>query len=491
MAMNIAMFSWESLHSVAIGGLAPHASELAAGLARRGHEIHIFTRVGIGQSPYDFIDGVHYHRCPFETHPDFMTMIDRMNDSFVWHFGETEQFLGRPFDIVHGHDWLSVRSIAQVKNTHHRPAVLTIHSTEYGRCGNSVWEDPLSRRIRDIEWEGGYLADRVICVSQTLGREVQDLYSVPSDKCFSIYNGVHPWKFDGEVDVSRVRKQVGIGLDEPCVLFAGRMTWQKGPDLLLEAVPGVLEQHPRTKILFAGDGDMREGLEQRAVDIGISPSTRFLGHRIGNELIGLFKSTDVVCVPSRNEPFGIVILEAWSARKPVVATRIGGPEEFVKDDYNGLKVGLKPEEIGLGLNTLLGDRAGSKAMGLNGRRDAESSFSWDISALETEKVYASALGNSVNGNGSVRHRLTKETVHMSLDKTKKIEAHETREVVGIVKSKPANTVLAQHEPTEVEIRKRAYEIYLARGQTKGDSVADWVQAERELRERPRATSSKK
>ena len=80
---------------------------------------------------------------------------------------------------------------------------------------------------------------------------------------------------------------------------------------------------------------------------------------------------------------------------------------------------------------------------------------------------------------------------MSLDKTKKIEAHETREVVGIVKSKPANTVLAQHEPTEVEIRKRAYEIYLARGQTKGDSVADWVQAERELRERPRATSSKK
>ena len=60
--MRVAMFSWESLHSISIGGLGVHVTELAAGLERRGHEIHVFTRRGPDQSHYDRIDGVHYHR---------------------------------------------------------------------------------------------------------------------------------------------------------------------------------------------------------------------------------------------------------------------------------------------------------------------------------------------------------------------------------------------------------------------------------------------
>jgi len=69
--MRIAQLAWESLHSIAVGGVAVHVTELAAALQRRGHEVHVFVRIGTGQSTYQLIDGVHYHRCPIDLHPDF------------------------------------------------------------------------------------------------------------------------------------------------------------------------------------------------------------------------------------------------------------------------------------------------------------------------------------------------------------------------------------------------------------------------------------
>lgn len=104
--MKIAMYAWESLHSVAIGGVAVHVTELAAALHRRGHEVHVFVRLGEGQSTYALIDGVHYHRCPIDLHPDFITEMNNMCNSFVYFMGKTEAYQNARFDIVHGHDWL-------------------------------------------------------------------------------------------------------------------------------------------------------------------------------------------------------------------------------------------------------------------------------------------------------------------------------------------------------------------------------------------------
>ena len=74
---------------------------------------------------------------------------------------------------------------------------------------------------------------------------------------------------------------------------------------------------------------MRSALESRVRELGIQNTVRFLGYRNGDELIRLFKLADAICVPSRNEPFGIVVLEAWSANKPVIVTQNGGPNEYV------------------------------------------------------------------------------------------------------------------------------------------------------------------
>jgi len=130
-------------------------------------------------------------------------------------------------------------------------------------------------------------------------------------------------------------------------------------------------------------------LEGRSRQLGVSHATRFAGYLNGCALIDLYKASDVVCMPSRNEPFGITALEAWAAGKPVVASQNGGPSEFIWHNVNGLKVHATPESIGWGLGTLFTDFEWARWMGGNGRRAAETAFNWDTIAEKTERCYQS------------------------------------------------------------------------------------------------------
>jgi glycosyltransferase involved in cell wall biosynthesis len=386
--MRIAMFSWETLHSSAVGGVAPHVTELAAALERRGHEVHVFTRPGYGLGGVACIEGVFYHYCPHDLRRDFVDEIQEMCRSFVWHFFQTEDKVG-PFDVVHAHDWLASNAMVWIK--HGRPAhraVLTMHSTEYGRCGNQFWGGA-SIRIRDHERHGTYVADRVIAVSNALKQELGWMYNLPAWKCDAIYNGVPVHKFDGHIDPGTVKRRYGIGPLDPTVLFCGRLCLQKGPDLLLEAVPSVLKYYPHAKFVFVGDGHMRYGLEHRAHELRVSHATRFLGHRNGSELPEIYKACETVCLPSRNEPFGISALEGWAAGKSVVATQVGGPSEFIWHNVTGLRIYPNPDSVAWGIGTLFTDFEWARWMGANGRRAAEAIFNWDFIAQQTEWSYQS------------------------------------------------------------------------------------------------------
>ncbi len=388
--MRVAMLSWESLHSVPVGGIAAHVTELAAALERRGHEVHVFTRMSPGQRYHDWIDGVHYHRCPYPGHPDFVDDVNNMCRAFVERVFIVEDMIG-PFDVVHAHDWLAANAMIWIKQGRGREGVLTIHSTEYARCGNT-FPGGRSNRIREQERAGTYWADKVICVSHATKNEVMWMYEVPSAKAAVVYNGVSPGRFNIEFDVATVRKRYDVGPMDPTVLFCGRLEWQKGPDLMMEAIPWVLRYYPNTKFLFVGDGGMRPSLERRAWQIGAGAAVRFLGYRDVGEIVGFFKLSDGVCVPSRNEPFGIVILEAWSAGKPVVATDCGGPSEYVQHEYNGLKIAPHPESIAWGLGTLLADFDRARWMGENGRRVVEKRFTWDVISGQIVDVYSNGVG---------------------------------------------------------------------------------------------------
>jgi glycosyltransferase involved in cell wall biosynthesis len=386
--MRIAMFTWESLHSSPVGGVATHVTELAAGLERRGHEVHVFTRPGYGTGGTSKIDGVWYHYCPHALHANLVDEIQDMCRSFVHQFFRTEDQIGR-FDIIHGHDWLASNAMVWVKDG--RPdhkAVLTMHSTEYGRCGNAFHKG-LCERVREHERYGTRRADRVIAVSHALKGEIRWLYEIPDDKAWVIYNGVPVRRFDGWIDPGEVKARYRIGPMDPTVLFMGRLSWQKGPDLLVEAIPGLLRHHRNAKFVFAGEGHMRADLERRANELGVAHAVRWLGRLGFAEQADLFRACDVVCVPSRNEPFGIIVLEAWAAGKPVVASQIGGPGELIWHAVNGLKIYPTPDSIGWGLGTVFTNWEWARRMGRYGRVEAETGFSWDTIAAQTERCYAS------------------------------------------------------------------------------------------------------
>jgi len=385
--VRIALFSWETLHSIAVGGVGVHVTELAAALERRGHDVHVFTRQGAGQDRYEQIHGVHYHRCGFTLNPNFVDEINNMCRAFVHEFFAVESHVGR-FDIVHAHDWLASNAAVWIKQGRGHRAVLTMHSTEYGRNGNRFFAGQ-SVRVQEHERHGTYVADRVITVSNQLKDEIKWLYQLPEHKTRMIYNGVNSQTFDYEVDPGSVKARYAIGPLDPAVLFVGRMVVQKGPDILVRTMPSVLRHYPNTKFVFVGDGHMKNEVAGLANHFGCGHALRLLGDRRGRELHDLFKACDVVAVPSRNEPFGIVILEGWSAFKPVVSTKRGGPAEFVWHGVNGLQVDDTPDSVAWGLGTLLADHDRCRWMGRNGRAAVDAVFSWDNIAQQTEEVYAS------------------------------------------------------------------------------------------------------
>ncbi len=388
--MRIALFSWETLHSISVGGVGVHVSELGAALARRSHEVHVFTRRAPHQPHYAQIESVHYHRCDFELNPNFVDEVDNMCRVFVRACFDEEDKDG-PFDIVHAHDWLAANAIVWIKEGRRRRAVLSMHSTEYGRNGNKFFSGQ-AQRVQEHEWQGTYSADRVIAVSNLLKDEVKWLYKLPEDKINVIYNGVNSVVFDKFVDPEAVKLSLGMEKMDPMILFVGRMVVQKGPDILAQAIPSILRYYPNAKFVFVGDGHMKHDVEQQVRGLGAGHALRMLGHRAGFELVSLFKSCDIVAVPSRNEPFGIVILEAWSSYKPVVSTKRGGPAEFVWHGVNGLHVDDNPDSVAWGLGTLLANHEHCRWMGKNGRVAVEAAFSWDRIGEQTEAVYQSVLG---------------------------------------------------------------------------------------------------
>ncbi len=380
--MKIALLSWESLHSVPVGGISPHVTELAEALGRKANEVHIFTRMGANQKYYEEINGVVYHRCPFDFDSNFITEVDNMCNSFSYNFFEEDK-KSEKFDIVHGHDWLMVNALSQIKEKSDAKIVFTLHSTEYGRCGNNLYEG-MPRTIRDREWYGGYIADKVITVSHHLKDEVKWLYNIPEWKLSVIYNGINLGRFEIEVDPDKVKEKYGVWNSDPVCLFIGRMTEQKGPDILVEAIPSVLKVFFGAKFIFVGNGHMMDYLKHRAWVLGVSDSCRFLGHVPDKDLTELYKASDLVCVPSRNEPFGIVVLEAWCAGKPIVVTHNGF--DYVEHGINGLKVYDYPDSVAWGIKEVLWDKNAAKRIAVNGNIFA-GMFSWDNIAMKTLRAY--------------------------------------------------------------------------------------------------------
>ena len=192
------------------------------------------------------------------------------------------------------------------------------------------------------------------------------------------------------MDAGAIKVKYGIHPLAPVALFVGRMKHQKGPDLLVEAIPGVLRNRGDVRFIFMGEGGMRMECERRARELGVADACRFLGYTSSSEKEELINACDLMCVPSRNEPFGVVVLEAWDACKPVVATEA---VSIIKNFEDGLQAYIQPESIAWCINRLLGNPWEMRKLAEAGYDRIEAEFSWDTLAKRTEEVYDMALAS--------------------------------------------------------------------------------------------------
>ena len=374
-SFKVAFFCWESMYAERVGGLANAATHLAETLVEQGHEVHFFTR---GAIPDQTIKGVGYHYCQ-PTGSNILEYCDSMSAAMVdqFHCSDTPD----RFDFLHFHDWHPVQALHCLQD---RDTILTFHSTEYGRNGNQFGDWMEFREISGKEWYGGLIAKRVCAVSEILKKEVMQLYRVPDSKCDVIPNGVIPQEYRAAIDPGEVKRSYGIHPYAPLILFIGRLVYQKGPDLLIEAIREICQGHWDAQVVVAGEGGMQQVLKERAKDLPVN----FVGYIPDSEYVRLLNAADIVVIPSRNEPFGLVLLEAWSAEKCVVASDVGGLSENIDTFENGLKVNVNPQSLAWGINLVIDEPDMAGAMGKRGRTKVDRVFLWDPIVRRLTDTYA-------------------------------------------------------------------------------------------------------
>ncbi|KUG20181.1 MAG: glycosyltransferase family 4 protein [Methanomicrobiaceae archaeon] len=375
-SLKIAFFCWESLYAERVGGLANAATHLAETLAKR-HEVHFFTR---GSGTDAEINSVQYHYCQ----PKGEHIIAYCSDMSRIMVDQFRQHDAPSFDLLHFHDWHVVDALHRLR---HRPTVFSFHSTEFGRSGNHIGEWWEFQKISGKEWYGSFIAKRITAVSSALRDEAMRLYAIPDWKIDVVPNGVVPSEFTASVEPSAVRTAYGLNNADPLILFVGRLTYQKGPDLLLDAVPGIMDHCEGGHLVFIGDGNMRPDLESRARSLPVS----FLGFLSDTAYVPLLNASDLVVIPSRNEPFGLVLLEAWSAGRCVIASDVGGLSENIDHGMDGIKVHPDPAGIAGGFAQVAGCPERITSIGRRGRTKVEHNFRWSAIAERMLDTYRKVL----------------------------------------------------------------------------------------------------
>jgi glycogen(starch) synthase len=262
---------------------------------------------------------------------------------------------------------------------------VTIHATEYGRHQGWVDKHPQSH-IHGVERWMTNRAEQVITCSAYMREHVADIYALDESKVTVIPNGIDPADLEPVADLHELRARFA----EPhqrLVLLVGRLVYEKGFQLALEALPGLIERVGDVRFIVAGSGTHEQELKQQAEDLGLGPYGTFVGW-IGDDVLhSLYRIADLTVVPSIYEPFGLVALEAMASGCPCLVADTGGLREVVTEEV-GLRFRSRdPESLGEMAERLLTDAA------LRDRLVAEASehvltFDWSDVAERTAEIYA-------------------------------------------------------------------------------------------------------
>jgi glycogen(starch) synthase len=391
--MRVLILSWE-YPPVVEGGLARHVRKLSEQLVRDGIEVHVVTRGGGRLAAEEERHGVIVHRLhepefPKDDLDAFIAWVDGMNEDMRAAGAELAERVD--FDLVHSHDWLVADAARRLSRALELPWLVTVHATEHGRHQGWVQRHPQSH-IHAVERRMVRGADAVITCSHFMRGHVADVFGIAPRRVTVIPNGIDPTDLQPLDDLPRLRARFARP-EEKLVLMVGRLVYEKGFHLALDAMPRLIERLGGVRFVVAGTGTADAELRAQAERLGISRYGTFLGWTGDDVLHSLYRIADLCLVPSLYEPFGLVALEAMASGCPTIVADTGGLREVVPA---GRRVGLRfrardSRSLARMAEQLLADDA------LRDRLVAEASehvlrFDWADVARQTAAVYADLAG---------------------------------------------------------------------------------------------------
>jgi len=351
-------------------GAESHVLALGRGFAARGWEVAVAYWGGSGELAAELrAADVAVHRLHFRGELNPVSLA-----AFVRLVREVKP------DVVHTHLPLAefygncAAALCRV------PVIISTKHSDH-----ALFRQPLVRLGHTLMSAPNYA---VVAVSEHIARFIRSVGLWPGTPLVTIHNGVDVAALDRTADEARVASIRAdlVPADGKLIGAAGRLEPEKGFDELIAAMPRVLAEMPNARLVIAGEGSRRPQLEALIDRLGLGGQVRLLGARA--DLFALMRALEVFVLSSRAEPFGLVLLEAMAARKPVLATNVGGvPEVVVPGETGQLVQAGDSLAMSAGLLALLADPDRARRYGEAGRRRVEQVFTLERMLAATEHLY--------------------------------------------------------------------------------------------------------
>ncbi len=338
--MKVLMLGWE-LPPHNSGGLGVACLHMCRALAQKGADIHFIVPYTADHSDINFMkvtsaipigaaevmkSGAAYDSFKFvdkDGNEEWVSLTDyhRMYEKAIDGIVKLAEF-----DVIHAHDWLTIRAGIRAKQISGKQLIVHIHATEYDRSGGKMGNSLVS----EVEYMGMMMADRIIAVSQMTKDIIVREYGVPADKVEVVHNSFDIGLYEGVVGENSYKylEEMRLG-GYKVVMNVGRITIQKGLYNLLQAFKMVVEKRPKTILLFVGSGDQELELLELAAELGIGPNVLFGGFQRGKQWRDMFAISDMFVMPSISEPFGLTALEAAAFGVAILVSKQSGVVEIL------------------------------------------------------------------------------------------------------------------------------------------------------------------
>lgn len=390
--MNVLYIS-PAYHPI-IGGAETHVRLLAEGMVRRGHTAAVLTDWRDPDSQaHELINGVEIFRTAryrkWRDEPDRVPWEESLF-GLLREFGDFVN--GKRFDIVHGHCQVSVLLGAMIAQSLGRRLIATMHETQPEL-------DPFGEGRSQLVY-AHVPYDGLIACSQFF-RDQALRYGAPPDRIRLIYYGVDLNRFSAGVSGGNVRARLGLNDGQPLVVLVGRFKARKGILEFVRAVANVRAVVPHLRGLIvgtcnSGSLDYANAVRSEIDLLGLAQVVTIEESYGLDDMPQVYAAADLVVQPSHAEGFGISVLEALAAGKPVVGTNVSGIQEIITDGQNGLLV--PPQRVDClaqAMSHLLLNRDEATRLAGNGHARVKERFGIERMISETHSIYSELVARAV------------------------------------------------------------------------------------------------